>query len=61
MPAKSETTPTSIRLTPEAMALWQAVANKMGINKTAVIETMIREKAAALGVRVIQKNDGEDD
>ncbi len=51
MPSKSETVPTSIRLTPVANDLWTAVGKELGLNKTAVLETLLREKAASLGLK----------
>lgn len=39
-------TPTSIRLSPHAEALRIALAAKLGVNKSAVIEMAIRQMAA---------------
>ena len=51
MPTKAMTVPKSYRLTPDAVDLLEGIADKMGLNQTAVVETVIREKANKLGVR----------
>lgn len=43
--------PTSHRLSPEAVRLLAALAQKLGINQTAVLEVVIREKARFEGVK----------
>jgi predicted transcriptional regulator len=42
---------TSYRLTPEAKRLLDALAQKLGIRKTAALEIAIREKAKKEGIR----------
>jgi hypothetical protein len=43
--------PTSHRLSPEALRLLAALAQKLAINQTAVLEVAIREKARFEGVK----------
>ena len=54
MPAKKgdrkETVPTSVRITPTAQRLWDELAERMGLSKAGVLETLLREKARAEGV-----------
>lgn len=45
---KSETTPTSLRLTPMQNDLWTAVGKGLRLNRIAVLETLLREEAAAV-------------
>lgn len=40
-----ETLPTSVRLTPEASRLWEALAEKMGLSKAGALETILRSEA----------------
>lgn len=49
---KKETLPTSVRVTPEATAIWEALASKMGLSKAGVMETILREAAEKRGVSV---------
>ena len=42
---------TSIRLSPDAKCLLGALAQKLGMNQTAVLELMICEKAKREGVK----------
>jgi len=42
---------TSIRLTPEAKRLMAALAKKLGVSLTAILEIAIREKAKAEGIK----------
>ena len=46
----AEKTPTSFRLTEEAQILLAKLAERSGIDRTAVIETLIRERARELGI-----------
>ena len=43
--------PTSLRLSPEAKRLLVALAERLGISQTAVVEIAIREKAERENVR----------
>ena len=43
--------PTSLRLSPEAKRLLAALAERLGVSQSAVIELAIREKADREGVR----------
>lgn len=47
----TETPHTSFRLSPEARVLLGALASHYGLNRTAVLEWLIREKARALPAR----------
>lgn len=51
-----DTLPTSIRLSPGATRLWQKLAIKMGLSKTGVLETAIRQLAKTENIQ-----DGEPD
>lgn len=54
MPKKNErkeTLPTSVRLTPTAQRLWEELAERMGLSKAGVLETLLREKAKAEGIQ----------
>jgi len=48
---RKETTPTSVRITPTAQRLWEALADNMGLSKAGVLETLIRERAKADGIQ----------
>lgn len=43
---------TSIYVSNDATALWEAVAAKMGVNKTSVLEMALRDFAASKGVGI---------
>lgn len=43
--------PTSLRLSPDAKALLVALAQRLGVSQSAVIELAIREKAQREGLR----------
>ena len=49
-------TPTSVRVTPTCSRLWEKLSKKMGLSKTGVIETAIRELAERKGI-----HENEDD
>jgi hypothetical protein len=42
---------TSVRLSEDARRLWVALAVKLGVNQTAVLELAIREKAKREGLK----------
>jgi predicted DNA-binding protein len=42
---------TSFRLSPEGLELLRALAERLGISQTAVLEMLIREKAEEKGLR----------
>jgi len=46
-----DTTPTSIRVTPAGHYLWKRIALEMGLNRTGVLETLLREKAERMGIQ----------
>jgi hypothetical protein len=48
---KKETIPTSVRITPVCKELWDTLAERAGVSNTAYLETLIREKAKAEGVK----------
>ncbi len=48
---RKETVPTSVRITPTAQRLWDVLAERMGLSKAGVLETLLREKARAEGVQ----------
>jgi len=47
---KKDGSKTSIYVTKEANRLWEATAERMGVDKTAVLEMALREKAKNEGV-----------
>jgi hypothetical protein len=44
--------PTSLRLTPQALTGLERLAQKRGLNRTAYLEILIRQQAAAEGIDV---------
>jgi len=48
---RKETVPTSVRITPTAQRLWDVLAERMGLSKAGVLETLLREKARSEGVQ----------
>lgn len=53
-----ETLPTSVRLSPTAMRLWQQLAKEMHLSKTGVLESAIRELARREGVKDTEVDTG---
>lgn len=49
--------PTTIRFTERADRLLDALADKIGVSRSAVIEMAIREKADREGVSIVEKFD----
>ena len=45
-----ETVATSVRLTPLCMRLWEQLASRAGLNKTAYLENTIRRQAKDEGI-----------
>jgi predicted DNA-binding protein len=48
--SKADVKTTSYRLTPEARRLLAALAERKGVNKTAVLEILIRKEAKEEGI-----------
>ena len=54
---KAGTVPTSVRVTPTCKALWDALADRVGLSNAKYLEVLIREKARAEGVTADTEKD----
>ena len=56
----SNKNPTSFRLTEVALSLLRKIADHQGVQKTDIIEILIREKATKMGISVDTKGQNAD-
>jgi hypothetical protein len=54
---KKKTFPTSVRVTLTCKQLWDALAERMGLSNSAVLEILIREKAKIENIDTLSTHD----